>query len=118
MTRKKRTPQVLTASEVTGAMRRLSSTLRLRAEPLPWDGGDPPDVDLDALAEVYARQRRRLVTAAERADPWAPAMVAMFEDDREVRARARSRVEAKRAYWQRRMREVPAVDPALAAGGG
>lgn len=113
MPRKKRTPLVLTDGEVRHAISRLSSVLH--RQPPPWAGG--PTVDLEALADVYAAHRRRLVAAVEWADTAATVMVAMFEtENTELRDRARAIVDSQRAYWQRRRLEVPAIDPALVGG--
>lgn len=110
MTRlKKRTPLVLAGS--SGDLWRLCSSLALRGDPPPWEGG--PAVDLEALKGIYARSRRRLLVACEHGDDRCAAMVAVFEEDDRLRDQARQAVDRRRAYWRRRMSDVPAVDPAL-----
>ncbi len=116
MARKKRTQLLLTDPAVKATISRLTSSLSLRAAPPPWEGGPTPDVDLEGLREAYERQHRRFAVAFRSGDSGAAAVIALLEADPGLRDAARAEVDARRAYWQRRKREVPAVDPALLAG--
>lgn len=117
MARKKRTPLAFTEPATKATITRLVRSLSLSAAPPPWEGGSAPDVDLEGLREAYERQHRRFVAAFGSGDDGAAAVVALLETvDIALRDAARIEVDARRAYWQQRKREVPAVDPALLGG--
>ena len=116
MARKRRTRLLLTDPAVKAIINSLASSLSLSAALPPWKGGPTPEVDLEGLREAYERQHRRFAVALRSGDPGAAAVISLLETaDPGLRDAARSQVDARRAYWQQRKRQVPAADPALLA---